>query len=797
MKRSLIFFIFSIFIVSNSFAQYKITGRVFDNNGNTLPGVTITLNSGKKSAVTDEFGDFVFKKISKGEYSIKAQYLGFEKEEKQIRVTKDTTVDFYLTSSALNELDQVVVNATRSSANTPFVHVNIRKAEIERNNIGQDIPYILQLTPSVVVSSDAGNGVGYTSMSIRGTDITRINVTLNGVPLNDPESHGVWWVDIPDFASSVNSIQIQRGVGTSTNGAGDFGASINLRTNKLNKKPYAVLSNSYGSFNTYKNTVNFGSGALNHHFSFDGRLSRQHSDGYIDRARSDFKSFFFSGTYFNDKNMLKATVFSGIENTYQAWYGVPKDSLMTNRTYNPYTYKNEIDYYVQSHYQLHYVRKINEKIKFNTSLFYVKGAGYYEQYKKSQAYSAYGLNPVVLFSNDTISETNLIRRKWLDNGFYGVNYNFLYTTDKLNIVFGGSSNYYAGNHFGKIIWMQYADTTAKGYEWYRNLGEKTDINNYLKLNYELFNKFFVYTDMQLRKIFYNIKGIDDDLSNINQSHPYLFFNPKMGFVFNPTDFQKIYASVAIAHREPKRSDYIDAPTNKMPKPEKLTDFELGYKMSAQNITFQADVYYMNYKNQLILTGEINDVGTAIVTNTPHSYRRGIELAVATKLFSFVNWNANLTLSENKINNFTEYVDNWNYWDDPKNNPLQIIHNLGQTNISFSPAIIASNLLTFKITKHIKLDLISKYVGRQYIDNTSSIERSLDPYFINDVFIRTEFSTKYIKRINLSIKINNILNEKYETNAWVYSYYYNNERKEMSGYFPQATRNFLVNLRFNF
>ena len=797
MKRFLIFSIFSVFIVSNIFAQYKISGKVFDNEGNTLPGVTITLDSGQKSAVTNEFGAFSLENVHKGEYSIKAQYIGFDKDQKKINVVSNIRLDFYLKPSILNELDQVVVNATRSSQNTPFAHINIQKAEIEQNNIGQDIPYILQLTPSVVVSSDAGNGVGYTSMTIRGTDITRINVTLNGVPLNDPESHGVWWVDIPDFASSVNSIQIQRGVGTSTNGAGDFGASINLRTNKLNTKAYGVLSNSFGSFNTYKNTVNFGSGTLNKHFSFDGRLSRQHSDGYIDRARSDFKSFFFSATYFDDKNMLKANIFSGLENTYQAWYGVPKDSLLTNRTYNPYTYKNEIDYYVQSHYQLHYVRKINNNIKFNTSVFYVKGGGYYEQYKKSQSYSDYGLKPVVLPGNDTISETNLIRRKWLDNGFYGVNYNFFYQSDKLNIVFGGSSNYYAGNHFGKIIWMQYAATTAKGYQWYKNLGTKIDINNYLKANYELFNKFFVYSDIQFRQIKYIIKGIDDDLSNIDQQYVYPFFNPKMGFVFNPTDLQKIYASVAITHREPKRSDYIDAPTNKIPQPEELTDFELGYKLSAQNISFHANLYYMNYKNQLILTGEINDVGTAIVTNTPHSFRRGIELAMATRLFSFVNWNANLTLSQNKINNFTEYVDNWNYWDDPKNNPLQIKHNLGQTDISFSPAIIASNLLTFSISKHLKLDLISKYVGRQYIDNTSSIQRSLDPYFINDIFIRTEFKAKYIKKINLSIKINNILNEKYETNAWVYSYYYNNKRKEIDGYFPQATRNFLINLRLYF
>jgi iron complex outermembrane receptor protein len=795
MKRLIFFYLFLLICFSKISAQYKIAGKIFDQNKNPLPGAVITLNN-KHYTSSDALGYFSFKNLKKGEYLLKIQYIGFTQVTKKINLKNDVFLNIQMTPNNQNELDQVIVSSVRTNNKSPFVYTNIQRKEIQQNNIGQDIPFILKTTPSIVINSDAGNGVGYTSMTIRGTDITRINVTINGVPLNDPESHGVWWVDIPDLASSINSIQIQRGVGTSTNGAGAFGASINLKTNSISKNPYTILSNSYGSFNTYKNTINIGSGTLGKHFVFNARLSREHSDGYIDRAWANLKSFYLSGTYFDKNTIIKAIVFSGFEETYQAWNGVPKDSLKTHRTYNLYTYDNQIDHYIQTHYQIHIVRKINNNFKFNLASFFIKGGGYYEQYKKNQNYSDYGLKNVII-NNDTITKTNLIRRKWLDNDFFGLNYNLFYTSSNLNITLGGSWNKYIGYHFGRIIWMQYAQNTPIRYQWYKNLGLKYDFDTYLKTNYSINSNLNLYSDIQYRIVNYTISGSDDDLSLLNQTHPYKFFNPKLGLNLKINNNSRIYTSFAIANREPKRSDFIDAPANKIPKSEKLMDYELGYNISSHKFSFQANLYYMDYKNQLILTGKINDVGAPIVTNAPKSFRRGIELAAGAELTSFLSWNANLTLSQNKILNFTEYVDNWNYWDDPKNQPMQYSHYLGTTDISFSPNIIASNILTLKISKYLNINLISKYVGRQFIDNTSSIERSLDPYFVSDAQISTSFSTKFIKNIQLKLRINNIFNKMYETNAWVYSYYYNGQRLEENGYFPQAGTNFLLNLFIKF
>ncbi len=796
MKRLIIFSIFFASTILSVFGQYKITGVVKDDAGNRIPGVIVNLN-GSLHSVTDEFGEFVFKNLSEGEYTLKVSYIGFQEETKTFRLTKDTKINFVLIPDELNELDKVIVSATRLSDKMPFAYTTVQQADIEKNNLSQDIPYLLQTTPSVVTTSDAGTGVGYTQMFIRGTDNSRINVTLNGVPLNDPESHGVWWVDIPDFASSASSIQIQRGVGTSTNGAGAFGATVNIRTNRLYTKHYAEISSSYGSFNTIKNTLKFGTGKINEHFTFDGRFSKIHSDGYIDRAWANLTSTYLSGAYFNKTTLIRATFFTGLEETYQAWAGVPKDSLTTNRTYNPYTYENEIDHYGQTHYQLHFVKKFYENLHFNASAFYIKGGGYYEQYKNHKSYSDYGLEPVII-GTDTITKTDLVRRKWLDNDFYGINYNLIYDKDNLNIVIGGGWNKYLGNHFGKIIWLQYAGNNPKDFEWYRNTGIKSDLNSYIKINYSILQKINLFTDIQYRVINYTITGKNDDLSEINQSHKYNnFLNPKAGLTFSPDEKNDIYCSFAIAHREPKRSDFIDAPTDKTPLPETLYDYEFGYKRNTQNLFFNLNFYYMDYVNQLILTGEINDVGAPIVTNAPQSFRRGAEIIFGTQIANFINWNANLTLSQNKIEDFTEYVDNWDYWDDPENNSLQIINQLGNTDIAFSPAIIASNTISFKITKFLNFDIISKYVGRQYIDNTSSIERSLDPYFVNNVMLRTSFSLAKIKNIDFSVKINNVLNEKYETFAWVYSYYYGGERYTMDGYFPQAGTNFLANLTIKF
>lgn len=778
------------------FSQNVLSGKIFDEDSNPLPGVIVILDNGKLFVSTDEFGNYSFKNLEEGTYDIKAEYIGFVNQTKTVYLKGNISIDFVLFENDLTELDKIIVNATRAGGKTPIAFTTVDKNEISRNNVGKDIPYILKTTPSMVISSDGGTGTGYTQMRIRGTDATGINVTLNGVPMNDPESHGVWWVDIPDFASSVDNIQIQRGVGTSTNGAGAFGASINLKSNKINTKPSFEIANSFGSFNTLKNTVKFGTGSINNHFVLDGRLSKISSDGFVDRAWADLKSFHITGTYYTNKTLLRLSVSSGVENTYQAWAGIPKDSLESNRTYNPYTYENEIDHYLQSYYQLYFVQKLTTSLHFESSAFLTTGNGYYEQFKEDEKFSDYGLQQFTV-GNDTITSTDLIRRKWLDNKFYGLNYNLVYDREKFNFVFGGGWNKYDGDHFGKIIWMQYSGKYPIRKEWYRNLGVKSDLNNYIKMNYNFFEKLNLYGDFQYRVIDYSISGSDDNLEQIYQSHKYDFFNPKLGLLFQPNDNNNIYVSYSIAYREPSRTDFIDAPRGKTPEEEKLNDFEFGYKLAKTNYSFDVNFYYMNYDNQLIMTGELNDVGAAIVTNVKDSYRRGVELVFGAKILNVVDWNANLTLSQNKIENYTEYVDNWSYWDDPDNSELQIKNYLGQTDLAFSPAITANNVISVKFLKYFNADFTTQYVSRQYIDNTSSVERSLDPYLLNDFALRASFDTKIIRNINVAFSLNNIFAEQYETFAWVYSYYYEGERGVIDGYFPQAGRNFMISLGLKF
>ncbi len=481
----------------------------------------------------------------------------------------------------------------------------VSREAISVNNLAQDIPYVLGYTPSLVVSSDAGTGVGYTNINIRGTDVKRINVTIDGVPVNDAESHGVWWVDLPDLASSADNIQIQRGVGTSTNGAGAFGATINFQTSNLNREPYAEVNSSYGSFNTSKNTINFGTGLINKKFAFDARLSKIWSDGYIDRAFSDLKSFYISGTLYGETSILKLMIFSGVEHTYQAWNGVPKDSLKTHRTYNLYNYKNETDNYWQDNYQLHYSKEISSDLSANFALHYTHGKGYYENYLQNSNYSSFNL-PDAIFNSDTITSSDFITQRWLKNDFYGFTYSLTYRKNKINFVIGGGWNRYAGNHFGDIIWARIVTFNEDTFRWYQGTGDKKDLNTFLKINYSLSKKLNLYADLQLRNINYSIGGVDENLKDITQNHRYNFFNPKSGLVYNFDGKQKIYASFGISQREPDRSNFTDADPGKTPVPEKLFDYEAGYEFRSSGLLVKANLYYMNYIDQLILTGKINE-----------------------------------------------------------------------------------------------------------------------------------------------------------------------------------------------
>ncbi len=653
-------------------------------------------------------------------------------------------------------------------------------------------------------------------MRIRGTDQNRINITVNGIPLNDSESHGVWFVNMPDLLSSVDNIQIQRGVGTSSNGAASFGATLNLQTKTFKKDAYAEVNSFAGSFNTFRNSLSFGTGLINDKFTFDGRMSKIVSDGFVDRASSNLESFYFSGAYYTSKSILKFNIISGEEKTYQAWNGVPKVKLendfagmqryldhwlidqeeydhminSNNRTYNFYTYDNETDNYKQDHYQLFYSYEFNPSLHLNTALHYTRGRGYYEQYKKDRDFADYQLEDIII-NTDTIRSTDLIQQKWLDNHFYGGVFSIDYKTDKLDLIIGGGWNQYLGDHFGEVIWAQYASNSNIRHRWYENDGEKTDFNIYTKANYLLFNKLNVYIDLQYRDINYSIEGIDDDQRDLTQKHKFNFFNPKLGLFYQINELHSSYLTFGIANREPNRSNYTDAdPENPLPKPETLYNLELGYELKATKASFSSNIYYMSYKDQLVLTGQINDVGDPIMTNVDESYRLGLELSGGLKLAEKLDVTANATLSRNKIINFTEYVDNWDTWG-------QDAKNLGETNLSFSPDIIVNGAITYEIFNNFKAAFVSKYVGKQYIDNTSSDSRSIDPYFVNDLKLSYTLKTTSIKEIGFNLLINNIFNHEYESNAWVYRYKLGGEEYLMDGYFPQAGINIFGGITVKF
>ena len=702
-------------------------------------------------------------------------------------------------------LDEVNVNALRAGEKTPVAFTNISKAEIEKGNLGQDLPYLISLTPSVVTTSDAGTGVGYTGFRIRGADPTRINVTVNGIPLNDSESQGVWWVNMPDFASSIGSIQIQRGVGTSTNGSAAFGASVNLKTDGLNKEAYAITNNSVGSFATLKNNIEFGTGLIKDKFAFDGRLSKISSDGYIDRASSDLKSLYLQGAYFGKNSVLKAIVFSGHERTYQAWNGVPLNYLDTNRTFNSYTYENEVDNYEQTHYQLHYSKQMSNVTNFNIAGHYTHGEGYYEQEKLGEDLADYGLDNIFL-TNDTITSTDLIRRKWLNNDFGGFTYSLNHTMGDLNLTFGGASSRYSGQHYGNVIWAQYASNASFNHQYYWNKAEKFDHNFFAKANYKYSEATNLYIDLQRRRIDYVFEGLDAEENSAEQEVNLEFFNPKFGFHHTLNKNQALYASFGVANKEPNRSDYTESTPDSRPTHETLYDTEIGYKQVGNKMTFGANLYFMNYENQLVMTGKMNDVGERTHVNVAESFRKGIEIEGTYKLTNKLTWAANMTLSENKIvTPFIEHVDNWDTW-----GVYEVSHK--NTDLAFSPNVIWTSQLNYKLDKNTSIDFISKYVGEQFIDNTSSEDRMLNDYLVNHLRVSYEWDSKIFKTAKVSLQVNNLLNNEYVNNAWVYRFisdgwdpsgddHYVNADSErgynMAGYYPQATRNYLLGLTLGF
>jgi iron complex outermembrane receptor protein len=789
-------FCFIVFVLLHSVIQANlyqengpvVKGKVTDIKGMPLAGASITVENTILGVNSDQNGNYSLQIFREGKYAIHFSFIGYESEIGNVSLKTDTVMNVILTSKSFMT-EEVLVTSTRAGENTPMAYATVTKDEISKANIAQDVPYLLGYTPSLVVSSDAGTGVGYTYINIRGTDVNRINVTIDGIPVNDAESHGVWWVDMPDLASSADNIQVQRGVGTSTNGAGAFGATINFQTSDLRKEPYAEVNSSYGSFNTSKNTVNFGTGLINKKFAVDGRFSKIWSDGYIDRAFSDLKSFYISGTLYGETSILKLIIFSGVEHTYQAWNGVPKDSLKTHRTYNAYTYKNETDNYWQDNYQLHYSKIISGDFSVNAAIHYTRGKGYYENLVPNTNYSSFNL-PNAIINSDTISTSDFITQRWLRNDFYGFTYSLNYTKSKVNAVIGGGWNQYIGNHFGDIIWAKIVTFDGESFRWYQGTGNKKDFNTFLKLNYSFSEKLNLYGDIQFRKINYLIGGFDENLKDVTQNHRYNFFNPKAGFTYNFNKNQKLYASFGVSQREPVRSDFTDADPGKTPVPEKLFDYETAYEYHSSGIMFKVNLYYMNYKDQLILTGRINNVGSAIYTNVPKSYRQGIEFETGLQVFKNLNWNANITISRNIIPVFIDYTDNWD-------TSIQDQATLKNKTISFSPSVIAASVLDYYPFTGFHVMLNSKYVGKQYIDNTQNNDRMLNAYFLQNISFLYTIKSKLFKELTCQFAVNNLFDAKYETNAWVYKYDQGGSTHIQDGYFPQAGINYMFKVGIKF
>ncbi len=692
-------------------------------------------------------------------------------------------------SLKIQTLNEVIVSATRANQRTGMAFTNVYQKDIKKLNLGQDMPFLLNQLPSVVVSSDAGAGVGYTGIRIRGTDPTRINVTLNGVPYNDSESQGTYWVNMPDLASSAQSIQVQRGVGTSTNGAGAFGASININTLGYEREAYGETNFTVGSYNTLKTNVLASTGLLNEHIVVDARLSKLSSDGYIDRAASDLKSFYVSAGYYGKNNFVRLNVFSGKEKTYQAWEGVPESLLSSNRTFNPYTYDNQVDDYQQDHYQLISSFKLNPNWTFSPTLHYTKGRGFYEQFKPEDKFANYGL-PNVIVGNETIKRTDLVRRKWLDNDFYGATYSLDYQpiNSKISGNIGGGWNKYEGEHFGEIIWAKYTSTADIRYRWYESKASKTDFNVFTKGYYQVNEALNFFADLQFRTVNYDIIGTGDKRQNISQVSGYQFFNPKFGVNFQINKFTSIYASYAVGNKEPSRQDFVDnAP--KAPLAETLRDLEIGYRLAGQKLSFDANFYYMNYKNQLVLTGQVNGVGEAIRTNVAQSYRAGLELSATVKFAPKWTLAANTTFSQNKIKDFSETIVNYD-------GDADKINKFTKTDISFSPNLIAGGQLSFAPTKNIEFGWLTKYVSQQFLDNTANDTRSLNAFFTNDLRASFSIKPKVVKkrnaaRLTISLLVNNIFNHLYESNGYTYSYISEKQTVTENFYYPQAGTNFLL------
>ena len=787
MKKILLFLCFFTSVLVNA-QLVTLSGKVVDENQEPLSGATIQIRSLNQGATTDVTGKFSLN-IPKGTYKVAISYLGFKTRylDQKITQNENITIELFLEETILEE---VLVSAVRVNSEVPVTFSNLSKKEIAKRNLGQDIPILLNYMPAVVSSSDAGAGIGYTYMSVRGSNGERINVTVNGIPYNDAESHGTFWVNLGDFASSTQNLQLQRGVGTSTNGSGAFGASLNILTDGIAEEAYGELSNSFGSFNTQKNTLKFSTGKLNPSASgqsieIAGRLSTIASDGYVDRASADLKSYYLQASYTDENTLIKAVAFGGKEKTYQAWYGLTATQLMEDRRQNPYTYDNEVDDYKQNHYQLHWNQKLNAQWTTTLGLNYTRGAGFFEQYKAEE--NAENFNNLIVDGSDVIV------RRWLENDFYVFNFNTNYKTDKLNFIAGISASNYSGDHFGEVIWgADLAPNTSIRDRYYFSDATKTDFSVFAKATFSLSNKLSGYLDLQGRFVGYQTQGITSDIEAIDVDASFDFFNPKFGFTYSVNDRNNLYTSFAVANREPNRNDFESG----IDTPETLYDFELGWRLKNENFKLNTNLYFMDYKNQLVLTGAIDDVGAPVRATSGSSYRLGLEIDADIRLSDAFSIRPNAAFSSNKNRAF--FITR-----DGEETPVA----LGDTHLSFSPDIILGNVFTYQPEENLQISFLSKYVGKQYMSNFSSAISTNDVlkgFFTSDInLVYAMKATSVFKSVVFSALINNIFNKEYVDRGYYYTYEddWSTPGEIMTvdgaGYYPQATRNFLIGVTLTF
>ena len=781
MKKITIFlFLFASILVNAQ--SFTLKGKVVDENNESLPGATILVKENNTGTSTNFDGLFSVN-LSKGNYTIQVSFLGYKTVSKEISVSKNKEIEFTLFPNA-TLLDEVLVAAVRVKADAPVTHSNLTKKEIAKRNLGQDIPILMNYLPNVISSSDAGAGIGYTYIRVRGSDASRVNVTLNGIPFNDSESQGSFWVNMGDFASSTQSLQLQRGVGTSTNGSGAFGASLNILTDAISEDAGGEISNSFGSYNTRKHTVKFTTGKVNDHFELAGRVSKIYSDGYVDRAFSDLKSYFLQGSYTDENTLIKAIVFGGKEYTYQSWEGIDATQLATDRRHNPYTYDNETDNYNQDHYQLHWNEKLNENWSTNVGLNYTRGLGYYEQYKAGRDAADY--------DNLIVDGSDVIVDRWLDNHFYVLNFNANYKNEKIEVISGFSSNYYKNSHYGEIIWgSDLAANTNIRDRYYESNSKKSDFSVFSKATFTLSDNFKAFIDLQGRFVNYTTNGLTSDRDPINVDKDFSFFNPKLGLTYKLDDNNSFYTSYARANKEPNRNDFEGG----ISQHESLDDFELGWRLANNNVKINTNLYYMNYQNQLVLTGAIDqNTGEPLRESSGKSYRFGLEIDADITLSEQFSILPNISLSRNMNKDFNANVDG-------------VLQNLGNTPITFSPDIVFGNSFVYKPLDNLQIAFLSKYVGKQYMSNINSKVSDLDVldgFFTSDVNFVYELETdKIFKSIVFTALVNNIFNKEYVDRGYYYTYddTWSNPGTattvDGAGFYPQATRNFLVGVTLKF